>query len=79
MVEMLYGLPSGFIRQTADKLRLISKAEVDRALKDFLEPSRFLLTILTTANADRALVAEATGVPEADIQVIPYTTEAIAN
>ncbi len=75
LVEKTLDLPAGFFRDYAEQLDKVSKSDVNRALNRFLKPDQMTITVLGTASQLKDALSKVTGVPVAEIKVIPYTAE----
>ncbi|NDG85510.1 MAG: insulinase family protein [Proteobacteria bacterium] len=75
LTEVIFGLPEGYFRDYADRIRKISRDDVNTALKKFIEPSRMMVGIVATAKTSKAGIAKALGIPEKDIEVQSYQKE----
>jgi zinc protease len=75
LTEVIFGLPEGYFKNSSDRIRKISRDEVNAALKKFIEPSRMMVGLVATAKISKAGVAKAVGIPEKEIEVQSYQKE----
>ena len=75
LTEVIFGLPEGYFRDSADRIRKISREEVNAALKTFIDPSRMMVGLVATAKISKSGIAKALGITEKEIEVQSYQKE----
>ncbi len=75
LLERCLNLPDGFMRSYAERIRKVSMTDVNTALNQFLRPDQLSVLVLGTAKDLKAPLAKAAGVPESEVQVVPYTQD----
>jgi zinc protease len=75
LTERTLGLPDGFVRGFAQRLREVELSQVNSALGRFLKPNALTITVLGTASELKEPLARAAGVPTAEVEVVPYTAD----
>jgi len=75
LTEVIFGLPEGYFRDYADRIRKIPREEVNAALQKFIDPSHLMVGVVATAKVSKAGIAKALGIPEKDIEVQGYQKE----
>lgn len=68
-------LPADFYKNFAKSLEQVSRDDVNRSIRDFLQPERLQITVLATAADLKDGLMKAAGVTEAQTTVKPYTAE----
>lgn len=75
LLEKTLDLPDGFMRSYASHLEPITREQANNAVKKFVNPDEMNIMILGTEKDLKAKVATALKVPEATIEVVPYSKE----
>ena len=75
LMERTLGLPDGFMKSYGPRLQAVTLNDVNSALHNFLHPDKLAIVVLATAKDSKAKIAKAAGLPENQIQVVPYNKE----
>ena len=75
LTEILFGLPEGYFRDFASRLREISREQVNAALARFVRPEHLMVGLVGTAKISKAAIAQTLGLPESRIEVQNYQKE----
>lgn len=75
LLERTLDLPDDFMKSYAAELSKLSVDDVNSALKKFLKPDQLSITVLCTAKNMKKALADAAGVPESQVEVVPYTQD----
>ncbi len=75
MTEILFGLPQGYMKDTANRLEKLTLADVNQAIKSFLNPDHMMIGLVGTASVSRTDIAKALEIPENQIEVQDYMKE----
>ncbi len=75
LLERCLNLPDGFMRSYAERIGKVSLSDVNTSLAQFLKPGQLSILVLGTAKDLKAPLAKAAGVPESEVQVVPYTQD----
>ncbi len=75
LLEKTLNLPNGFIQSFGSQIQKVTLSEVNSALKNFLKPEKFAITVLGTAKNLKEGLAKAAGVSLEDLEIKPYTEE----
>jgi zinc protease len=75
LLERSLNLPKGFMQSYARQLSALSREQVNTALRRFLKPDHLAISVLATASQLKRPLAQAAGVSEKDVVVVPYTQE----
>ncbi len=75
LTEVIFGLPDGYFKGYADRIRKVSREEVNLALKSFIQPEHLMIGLVATASASKAGIAKALHLSEKEIEVQSYLKE----
>lgn len=75
MIEILYGLPEGYFRDTAKRLSSLNLPQVNQAIESFITPDRMLVGIVGTASLSRDAIAKTLNIPVSEVEVQDYRNE----
>jgi zinc protease len=75
LLEKTLDLPEGFMKSFGPELNQLTLSQVNEALKQFVKPDELAITVLGTAKDLKSKLAEASGVPENQVDVKPYTQD----
>jgi zinc protease len=75
LLERTLDLPDGFMKSYGPRLENVTLAQVNSALKEYLQPDRMAITVLGTAKDLKGPLAKAAGLGEDRVTVVPYTQE----
>ena len=70
--EKLMGLPAGFMSSFSEKISRVNHQEVNAALKTYLQPNRFTISILGTAKNIKKELSALGHLKNSEIRVVPY-------
>lgn len=75
LLEVTLGLPKGFMESYAPNLSAVTRDQVNQAFARFLAPDRTTVVVVADAGKQKKELAEAAGVPEAQVKIQPYQKE----
>lgn len=75
LLERTIDLPDGFMKNFGPELKKVKLEQVNAAFQRFLKPETLSFTVVATAKDMKAPLAKAAGVPESEVQVVPYTQQ----
>ena len=75
LLEVLYGLPEGYMKNFASRLEKLTLPEVNQIIHDFVQPDHFMIGLVATASISKVEIATALGIPENEIEVQDFQKE----
>lgn len=75
LLEKTLDLPDGFMKSYASHLEPVTREQANNAVKTFINPDQMNILVLGTEKDLKSKVATALKVPEASIEVVPYSKE----
>lgn len=73
LIEKIFNLPIGYHKDQARRIETLSLAEVNAALKAFIQPDHLMIGLVGTASVSRAAIAKELGIPEKSVEVVDYS------
>lgn len=73
LLEKTLDLPEGFMKSYGPELAKVKITQVNTALNDYLKPDQLAITVVGTAKNLKTALSKAAGVPENQVEVVPYT------
>jgi len=75
LIERLLGLPEGFMKSYGPNLEKVTYGDANSSIQDFLRPDQLSIVVVGTAKDLKSKLAQAAGIPESQIEVVPYAQE----
>jgi zinc protease len=75
LLEKTLELPDGFMQSYGVALQKIQLSDVNQSLKKFLQPGQLAIAVLGTAQNLKEQLIKVSGIPEDQVEVVPYTKE----
>jgi zinc protease len=75
LLEKVLYLPPGFMTTYQQETQKLTREQVNQALHQFIKPEQLAIVVLGTASHLKSALANATGIPEAEVIVVPYNQE----